>query len=144
MSHESYYHPTSPNPAYPPLDPSPRGGIKDRLLRLAGIVDGDKKVDISRDLAEVFEAAILIHEFKGAQYGDYVESRKSIESRVLRVAIFYGEMRRKWVRLENIISMMCEDPDWDERMYDLALETLVDLGVYAFMNIELLTNIESK
>lgn len=111
--------------------------IAAHLLEKAGLTKEDVSERVERDrFRDVIGAFLFVHRGKARKYGDYYAQRMA-EKPEIRAIIFYGEIKRKFIRLQSLAEDLSEGKILYETYADEAADILSDIGVYAAMGVDI-------
>lgn len=90
------------------------------------------------DFDSILQGLSAIHKGKEVGYGSYKKANESVPVD-FRIIFHYADMRRKFIRLENL-AMQATKKDGGVDFFDL-LDTYSDLAVYAAMGLQMIFDI---
>lgn len=104
-----------------------RSGLSDEMVMKG-------KSDMQFDA--ILQALSDVHKGKEVLYGSYLETHGE-DPKIFSLVTHYADIKRKFVRVENIIKAMSKDKDIS---IDELLDTYADMAVYAVMGIQLINH----
>lgn len=121
--------------------PASEAEIKSLLLRRAGLtVDEVSKGKSDPSFENLMNVLSDIHRGKEVLYGSYLETHGSEPENFCLVSHFC-DMKRKYVRAENIVKIKSEGGDVG--LIEL-LDTYSDLAVYAVMGVQMIIHLQQR
>lgn len=113
-------------------------GLPDSLL------NDDSRIEPQGKMGQILGALYHVHRGKGVLYGNFINNKKN-SPELLAIIEHYCDIKRKWVRINNIIHKLSnfgpQNPVEEISESDLKLalfETYTDLAVYSAMGLELI------
>tara|TARA_R110000744_G_scaffold296421_1_gene406283 strand:- start:266 stop:694 length:429 start_codon:yes stop_codon:yes gene_type:complete len=114
----------------------PLTGIQELMMEKAGVTYEQCKSYQERDrFRDILVGMLMVHQGKGSQYGEYFEKQMK-EPDSLRAIMAYGEVKRKFNRLENFAKDLSSGKITYHEYASEMIELLTDIGVYCAMGVD--------